>query len=198
MITAGVAGRSIAREMALAGYRTVLEDLVPGALRKAEHEIRLNLENAVGLKQFSQDDAREALARIEFADSLEGAARKADLVVEAVPDEMESKLEIFTLLDKICRPGTILASIALSLSITEIASVTLRTNKILGLRFSAPDEGRKQLEIVRTFETDDESIADVAEVGRRMGTEVVVVPDIFYRGAEGISRAPISQNPHIA
>ena len=98
-------------------------------------------------------------------------------MIEAVPEEMESKIEIFTLLDKICRPGTILASNTSSLSITEIASVTYRAKKCVGMHFFNPVHKMKLLEIVRGLETDDDTLATAAEVGRRMGKEVVVIKE---------------------
>ena len=110
VIGAGIMGRGIAHAAALGGFRTILEDLLPAALRKAESEIRANLDQAVELGKVSAPDADAAFGRIEFAGSVEEAAREADLVIEAVPEELESKIEIFTLLDKICRPTTILAS----------------------------------------------------------------------------------------
>jgi 3-hydroxybutyryl-CoA dehydrogenase len=177
VIGAGIMGRGIAQVAALGGYRTVLEDLLPGALRKAESEIRQNLDKAAELKKVSTQEADAAFGRLEYAGSVEEAAREADLVIEAVPEEMESKIEIFTLLDKICRPGTILASNTSSLSITEIASVTYRAKKILGMHFFNPVHKMKLLEIVRARETDDETVAAAAEVGKRMGKEVVVIKE---------------------
>jgi len=177
VIGAGIMGRGIAHVAALGGYYTVLEDLIPGALRKAEGEIRANLEKAVELKKVSSGDADAAFKRLEYAGSVEEAAREADLVIEAVPEEMESKIEIFTLLDKICRPGTILASNTSSLSITEIASVTYRANKCVGMHFFNPVHKMKLLEVVRALETDDETIAAAADVGRRMRKEVVVIKE---------------------
>jgi 3-hydroxybutyryl-CoA dehydrogenase len=120
-------------------------------------------------------DAKAALARLEYAGSVDEAAREADLVIEAVPEEMESKVEIFTLLDKICRPGTILASNTSSLSVTEIASVTYRVKQCVGMHFFNPVHKMKLLEIVRALETDDDTLAATTEVGRRMGKEVVVI-----------------------
>ena len=76
------------------------------------------------------------------------AARQADLVIEAVPEEMESKIEIFTLLDKICRPGTILASNTSSLSISEIAGVTYRAQQCVGMHFFNPVHKMKLIEVV--------------------------------------------------
>jgi 3-hydroxybutyryl-CoA dehydrogenase len=177
VIGAGIMGRGIAHVAALGGYRTILEDLTPAALRKAESEIRTNLDKAVELKKVSSDDAHAAFSRLEYAGSVEEAAREADLVIEAVPEEMESKIEIFTLLDKICRPATILASNTSSLSITEIASVTYRATKCLGMHFFNPVHKMKLLEVVRALETDDETIAAAADVGRRMGKEVVVIKE---------------------
>jgi 3-hydroxybutyryl-CoA dehydrogenase len=177
VIGAGTMGRGIAHVAALGGYRTVLEDLIPGALRKAESDIRANLDKAVELKKVSSGDANAAFSRLEYAGSVEEAAREADLVIEAVPEEMESKIEIFTLLDKICRPGTILASNTSSLSITEIASVTYRAKKCVGMHFFNPVHKMKLLEVVRALETDDETIAAAADVGRRMGKEVVVIKE---------------------
>ena len=177
VIGAGIMGRGIAHVAALGGYRTILEDLIPGALRKAESEIRANLDKAVELKKISSDDASGALSRLEYAGSVEEAAREADLVIEAVPEEMESKIEIFTLLDKICRPSTVLASNTSSLSITEIASVTYRAKKCLGMHFFNPVHKMKLLEIVRALETDDETIAAAVNVGRRMSKDVVVIKE---------------------
>jgi 3-hydroxybutyryl-CoA dehydrogenase len=177
VIGAGIMGRGIAHVAALGGYRTILEDLIPAALRKAENDIRANLDKAVELKKVSSADADAAFKRLDYAGSVEEAAREADLVIEAVPEEMESKIEIFTLLDKICRPSTILASNTSSLSITEIASVTYRAKKCVGMHFFNPVHKMKLLEVVRALETDDETIAAVADVGRRMGKEVVVIKE---------------------
>ena len=123
VIGAGIMGRGIAHAAALGGYRTILEDLLPNALRKAETEIRSNLDKAVELGKVNASEADAAFSRLEYAGSVDEAARDADLIIEAVPEEMESKIEIFTMLDKICRPTTILASNTSSLSVTEIASV---------------------------------------------------------------------------
>jgi 3-hydroxybutyryl-CoA dehydrogenase len=198
-------GRGIAHVAALGGYRTILEDLLPNALRKAESEIRGNLDKAVELGKVSAADANAAFARLEYAGGVEEAAREADLVIEAVPEEMESKIEIFTMLDKICRPNTILASNTSSLSVTEIASVTYRAKKCIGMHFFNPVHKMKLLEVVRALETDEDTLTTVAEVGRRMGKEVVAIKEspgfitsrinamigneAFYMLAEGIASA---------
>ena len=177
VIGAGIMGRGIAHAAALGGYRTILEDLLPNALRRAGTEIRANLDKAVELNKVTAADADAAFQRLEYAGSVEEAAREADLVIEAVPEEMESKIEIFTLLDKICRPTTILASNTSSLSVTEIASVTYRAKKCLGMHFFNPVHKMKLLEVVRALETDEETLATAVEVGKRMGKEVVVIKE---------------------
>jgi 3-hydroxybutyryl-CoA dehydrogenase len=177
VIGAGIVGRGIAHAATLAGYRTILEDLFPNALRKAETEIRASLDQAVKLGLVSASDAEAAFSRLECAGSVDEAAREADLVIEAVPDEMESKLEIFIMLDKFCRPATILAANTCSLSVTEIASATYRAKQCVGMRFSNPVHTMKTLEIVRALETDDSTLAAVVEVGKRMGKDVVVIKE---------------------
>ena len=177
VIGAGIMGRGIAHAAALGGYRTILEDLLPNALRKAETEIRANLDKAVELGKVNANEANAAFSRLDYAGSVDQAARDADLVIEAVPEEMESKIEIFTMLDKICRPTTILASNTSSLSVTEIASVTYRAKKCVGMHFFNPVHKMKLLEIVRALETDDDTLAAVVEVGKRMRKEVVVIKE---------------------
>ena len=177
VIGAGIMGRGIAHAAALGGYRTILEDILPASLRNAEGEIRSNLDKAVELGKVAKPDADAAFSRIEYAGSVEDAVRQADLVIEAVPEEIESKIEIFTLLDKVCKPNTILATNTSSLSVTEIASVTYRAKKCLGMHFFNPVHKMKLLEIVRALETDDETLAACVEVGKRMGKDVVVVKE---------------------
>jgi 3-hydroxybutyryl-CoA dehydrogenase len=181
VIGAGRNGRHIARVAAFAGYRTILEDILPANLQKAQDEIRGHLADSLALGMTSPLDAETVLPCLEYSDSVEEAARQADLVIEAVPDEMESKLEIFALLDRIARPHTILASTTVTLSVAEIASTTYRAARILGLRFHpAGDDfapARDRLEIVRTPQTDDATVAACAEVCRRMVKSVVVVEE---------------------
>jgi len=175
VIGAGIMGRGIAHAAALGGFRTILEDILPASLRRAETEIRGNLDKGVELGKVSRQQADDAFSRIEFASSIDEAARAAELVIEAVPEELESKIEIFTLLDKICAPPTILASNTSSLSITEISSVTYRALRCIGMHFFNPVHKMKLLEIVRGLETDQPTIDACVDVGKRMGKEVVVI-----------------------
>lgn len=177
VIGGGAAARAIALAAARGGYRTILQNILPASLRKAENEIRESIEQAVQLGEVSQTEANSVFRRLEYAGTVEEAARQADLLIEAVPDEMESKLEIVTLLDKICRPHTLLACTTSSLSVSEIASVTYRAANILGMRFANEAGGMKRLEIVHTAATGDETVAACAEAGRRMGWKVVVIAE---------------------
>jgi 3-hydroxybutyryl-CoA dehydrogenase len=181
VIGAGKLGRGIALAAAMGGYRTILEDLLPNALRRAQSEFRTNLDQAIKSGELSAGAADAALSRLEFAGSVEDAARQADLVIEAGPEELESKIEIFTLLDKICRPGTILVTNldrqkVGTLSISEIARVTYRAGNCVGMRFAEGGTGSR-LEIIRGLETDDQTVAAAMEVGKRMGKEVFVSKD---------------------
>ena len=175
VIGAGNLGRGIAHAAALGGYRTILEDILPASLRRAETQIKSSLEQAIASGHVRKEDAEAALARIEYASSIEDAARQADLVIEAVPDEFESKTEIFTLLDKVCRPQTMLVSNTVSLNIAEIAAVTYRPGKCLAMRFTDPVDEMQRLEIVGGPATDEETVRLCSEVGRRMGKDVVVI-----------------------
>lgn len=179
VIGAGAQGRDIAYLAAIAGYRTILEDILPNALRWAEDQFRLNLDHAIAAKEISSEEAQMALRRLEYAGSIEDAAREADFVIECVPDELESKLEIFTLLDKVCRPDTILACTSLTLSVDEVSSVTYRTPRCVGMRFfnTGSDRVGGLLEIVRAPETSDETLAFAVEVAQRMKKEIFIVQE---------------------
>ena len=174
---AGIMGRGIAHAAALGGFHTILEDIQPAALRKAEGEIRANLDKAVELGKASAGDADAAFKRLEFSTSVAEAARDADLIIEAVPEEMEAKIEIFTEIDKVSRPHAILASNTSSLSVTEIASVTSRAPKVVGMHFFNPVHKMKLLEIVRALETDDDTITTTVEVAHQMKKEPVVIKE---------------------
>jgi 3-hydroxybutyryl-CoA dehydrogenase len=175
VIGAGIMGRGIAHVAALGGYRTILEDILPITLRRAESEIRGNLDKAVELGKVKKEDAEGAFGRLEFATSLEDAAREADMVIEAVPEEFDSKEEIFRLLDRICRPQTILVTNTSSLSVTEIAAVTERPQSVVGMHFFNPVHKMRLIEIIKAAKTDDESLQAAITVGRRMGKETVVI-----------------------
>jgi 3-hydroxybutyryl-CoA dehydrogenase len=171
------AGQEMAWASAHAGYRTVLEDVLPAALRHAREALREQLDSACATGLVSRGDAESAFARIEYASTVEDAARQAEFVIECVPDELESKLEIFALLDRMCRPGTILASTTGKFGISDITDITFRRANCVGLRF-VPATGQEQrLEVVRGTETNDATWASAVEVACRMRKDVVTVDE---------------------
>jgi 3-hydroxybutyryl-CoA dehydrogenase len=175
VIGAGTMGRGIAYSAALAGYPAILEDVSPEMLEKSLGAIRAAFDEGIARGKVTEEQKTQSLARLSTSSSVEDACRKADLIIEAVPEEMETKLEIFTILDKFARPGAIFASNTSSLSVTEMAAITFRAGKCIGMHFFNPVPKMKLLEIIRGLETSEETIAACAEVGRRMGKEVVVV-----------------------
>jgi 3-hydroxybutyryl-CoA dehydrogenase len=175
VIGAGTMGRGIAYAAAFGGYRTILEDISPAMLEQGLAYIRQSFEEGVARGKITPEQRDRALAQLSTASSVEQACREADLVIEAVPEEMELKLEIFTILDKFAKPGSIFASNTSSLSITEMATITFRPEKCIGMHFFNPVPKMKLLEIVRALETSEDTLETCREVGRRMGKEVVVV-----------------------
>ena len=174
---AGIMGRGIACAAALGGYRTLLQDVSPAALQKAQEEVRANLDKAVEIGKVSPNDADAAFHRTECVTSIAEAAGESDLVIEAVPEELKLKVEIFAELDRLTRPETVLASNTSSLSITEIASVTRRAPRCIGMHFFNPVQKMKLLEIVKALETDDTTVEAAVEVGRRMKKETIVIKE---------------------
>ena len=177
VIGAGTMGRGIAYAAALGGYRTILEDVMPEMLEKEMAWIRQAFEEGVQRGKVEPGARDAALGRIETARSVEDASREADFIIEAVPEEMELKLEIFTLFDKFAKPAAVLASNTSSLSIAEMAAMTYRPELCVGMHFFNPVPKMRLIEIVRAPQTSDETIAACREVGRRMGKEVVEVKE---------------------
>ena len=175
VLGAGIMGRGIAYASALGGYRTILQDTSQAALDQGIDAITALLEKGAATGKLAQDAAVGARQRIEGARSLEEAAREADLVIEAVPERIEVKVEIFATLDRASKPAAILASNTSSLSITEMAAATKRPQKVVGMHFFNPVHRMKLLEVVRALETSDDTIATALMVGEKMGKEGVVV-----------------------
>jgi 3-hydroxybutyryl-CoA dehydrogenase len=175
VLGAGIMGRGIAYASALGGFRTALQDSSSSALEKAAAEISATLEKGVATGKVAGEEAAASHRRLSLARSLEDAVREADLVIEAVPERMELKIEIFAALDRLAPKTALLASNTSSLSITEMAAATTRPRQVLGMHFFNPVHRMKLLEIVRGLETSEDSIATAAEVGKKMGKECVTV-----------------------
>src|SRR5215467_8416720 len=170
-------GRGIAYAAALGGYRTILEDVMPEMLAKAIAWIKESFAEGVKRGKVAEAEAGAALGRIETASSVEAVCREADFLIEAVPEEMELKLELFTMFDKFAKPQAVLASNTSSLSITEMAEMTYRPELCVGMHFFNPVPKMRLIEAVRAPKTSDQTIAMCREVGARMGKEVVVVKE---------------------
>ncbi|HXQ97027.1 MAG TPA: 3-hydroxyacyl-CoA dehydrogenase NAD-binding domain-containing protein [Candidatus Limnocylindrales bacterium] len=175
VIGAGTMGRGIAYAAAFGGYRTILEDITQSMLDQGLAYIRTSLNEGVERGKLTPEQRDLGIAQLGSAHSVEEACREADMVIEAVPEDMEVKLEIFTLLDKFAKPGAIFASNTSSLSITEMATITCRPDKCVGLHFFNPVPKMKLLEVVRGLETSGDTIETCRQIGARMGKEVVVV-----------------------
>jgi 3-hydroxybutyryl-CoA dehydrogenase len=124
VIGAGVAGRSFALACAGAGFHVVLEDVMPARLRKAETDFA----------ESADLGRRGSAGRLELALTVEDAVREADVAVDFVPDELESKLEIFSMIDRMAPPKTILCTPSDALSITDLASCVYRPERCVAVR----------------------------------------------------------------
>ena len=175
VLGAGIMGRGIAYVAALGGYNTVLQDTSREQLEKATNDIGAILEKGMAMGRVTDSEAVEARRRLRTVTSLDDAARQADLVIEAVPERMDLKVEIFAQLDRVAPAHAILASNTSSLSITEMAAATHRAPQVVGMHFFNPVQRMKLLELVRALETSEKTLAQCEEVGRKMGKECVTV-----------------------
>jgi len=175
VLGAGLMGRGIAYVAALGGYETRLQDASKNQVEKALAEIGAILEKGVATGKVGDEEAIASHRRLAGVDSLEEAADGADLVIEAVPERIELKVEIFAALDRLAPKHAILVSNTSSLSITEMAAATSRASQVVGMHFFNPVHRMKLLEIVRALETSDATIAACEAVGARMGKECVTV-----------------------
>ena len=177
VIGAGTMGRGIAYAAALGGYRTLLQDTQLEALRRGVSWIAESLEEGVQRGKVKAADAEAAKSRVVAVGAVQDAARESDLLVEAVPEDLKLKLELFRLLDQSARPQAILATNTSSLSVAEMAGATRRPALCVGMHFFNPVPKMRLIEVVRAALTADTTIAACREVGARMGKEVVVVKE---------------------
>jgi 3-hydroxybutyryl-CoA dehydrogenase len=174
VIGADTVGCEIASMAALAGYRTIIEDVSAERLEMAAAGITQILASRVMAGALESAEGLAAAARLSFAHTVEHAIRDADLIIETLPDEMEMQVELFIILDKFAKPNALLASTGL-LSITELAEVTFCADRCIGMRESVREA--KVIELTKGSQTSAETIAACTEVARRMGKDVVVLDD---------------------
>jgi len=162
VIGAGQAGRTFALACAAAGFYVVIEDVMPSNLRKAEME-------------YSDLSLRGGFGALELASTVEDAVREADIAVDFVPDELESKLEIFSMVDRMAPPKTILCTPSTALSISDLASCVYRPGRCVAIRGSMVRGGTVQ--VVHPPGAEISVLESVSAMLRGLGASPVLVPD---------------------
>lgn len=174
VIGAGLMGAGIAQVAAQAGYDVVLRDVGEDALQRGTKTIASSYEKFVSKGRMTAEDRDAALARITTTTDLEAAA-DADVVVEAVFEELSVKREVFTALDKVCKADAVLATNTSAIPITQIAAATQRPESVVGTHFFSPVPLMKLCELVRGFKTSDETLARAREFAETTGKTCIVV-----------------------
>ncbi|MDH5364654.1 MAG: 3-hydroxybutyryl-CoA dehydrogenase [Dehalococcoidia bacterium] len=177
VIGCGTMGSGITQVCAQAGYEVLVSEANNELLNKGLAAVDSSLLKAIEKGKLSPDDKNSVRARIK------GTVDKrdfydCDLVIEAAPENMELKRQIFSELDNVCPKHAILATNTSSLSVIDIATATTRTDKVLGLHFFNPVPAMKLLEVVKTIVTSDETLETGKEFGKSIGKTVIVAPDV--------------------
>ena len=177
VIGSGTMGNGIAHVFAQFGYEVSLIDVNAAALEKAVATITKNIDRQVAKGSLTEADKTKALSNIKTFTKLEDGVKNADLVVEAATENVTIKLEIFKQLDALCGANTILASNTSSISITKIASVTRRADKVIGMHFMNPVPVMKLIEVIRGYSTSDEVTSLIMNTSKSLGKIPVEVND---------------------
>jgi len=177
VIGAGAMGSGVAQVSAVAGYNVALQDIYSTALDKAKSGIEKSLGKLVSKGKLAEADMKAAMDRIKFTTSLEEACRDADLLVECVFENLELKQKMFQEFEKLCKPDAILGTNTSALPITEIASVTKRGDKVIGIHFMNPVPLMKGVEIIRGQLTSDETMETTLEYIKKIGKEPAIAVD---------------------
>ncbi|MFZ5872756.1 MAG: 3-hydroxyacyl-CoA dehydrogenase family protein, partial [Actinomycetota bacterium] len=172
----GTMGSGIVEVLARNGLSVTAVEVDDAAVAAGRAHIEQSTGRAVRRGKLTEDEQRALLDRITFTTALEHLA-DADLVIEAVPEHLDLKREIFGKLDSIVRPEAILATNTSSLSVTEISVATHNPRRVVGMHFFNPAPVLRFVEVVRTVVTEDDVIADVVALAERLGKEPVVVRD---------------------
>ncbi|HEU5270694.1 MAG TPA: 3-hydroxybutyryl-CoA dehydrogenase, partial [Jatrophihabitans sp.] len=172
----GTMGAGIVEVFARNGLAVVAVDRDEASLTRGRGHVEHSTGRAVARSKLTEADQQALLARISFDTELKAMA-DVDLVVEAVPEQLELKRSIFRSLDEICRPDTILATNTSSLSVTEIAVATSRPDKVIGMHFFNPAPVMKLVEIVRSVVTDPEVVEDIEQFAASLGKTDVTIGD---------------------
>lgn len=176
VVGAGTMGHGIAQVAARVGYRVILCDVTLGIVEAARNRIESNLSRDVSKGRLTEIGKKEVLDRIGTTDNLQ-ALSEADFIVEAVIEDVDTKLHMFRDLDSITRSDVILATNTSSISITKIGSATKRADKVIGMHFMNPVPLMKLVEIIRGAATSDETFHAVTWIAKKMGKQPVEVND---------------------
>ncbi|WP_047864882.1 3-hydroxyacyl-CoA dehydrogenase family protein [Rubrobacter aplysinae] len=177
VVGAGTMGEGIAQSAAVGGFSVGLREVDEERLRAAEESIGSRLDREVEKGRLSREEAEAALGRLSYHAGLSGCVEGAGLVVEAVPEVMELKLEVFGDLDRLCAPETVLATNTSTMSPTEIGASTGRADRCIAMHFFNPVPRMKLVEIVRGLDTSDDTYETARLVAERMGKETVEVEE---------------------
>ncbi len=177
VIGAGTMGNGIAHTFAQFGHQVSLIDLSQDSLNKGLATITKNLDRQVAKEKISSSDKESTLNNIKGYTDLKSGVENVDLVVEAATENIDLKLKIFSELDKLTSPNVILASNTSSISITKIASVTSRPEKVIGMHFMNPVPVMKLVEIIRGYSTTDEVTNTIMELSKKLNKVPVEVND---------------------
>lgn len=172
----GTMGAGIVEVMARHGLAVVAVEPTEEGLERGRGHLRHSTDRAVGRGKLSAEDQSALVGRVTFTTSMEALA-DADLVIEAVPEHLELKQEIFSALDKVCREDAILCTNTSSLSVTQISVSTQRPSRVVGMHFFNPAPVLKLVEVVRTVVTEPDVVADVVALAERLGKMPVVIGD---------------------
>jgi 3-hydroxybutyryl-CoA dehydrogenase len=175
VLGAGAMGRGIAQVAAMGGYRTRLFDVAAAVLEEAGRVVHKNLDKGVQLGKVDEATAELAKGNLVLDTELEAAVDDTDLVIEAVPESLELKIEIFELAAETAPQEALFATNTSGLSITEMAQASGRPERFAGMHFFNPVHIMKLVELVKGLETSDETVELLKEVAERMGKQVVVV-----------------------
>ncbi|PCJ27448.1 MAG: 3-hydroxybutyryl-CoA dehydrogenase [Flavobacteriales bacterium] len=177
VIGAGTMGNGIAHTFAQSGFKVNLIDISQEALDKALTTISKNLDRMVAKEKISEDDKNNTIANITTHTDMNTGVADVQLVVEAATENLELKLKIFNSMDEATNDDVILATNTSSISITQIAAVTNRPDKVIGMHFMNPVPIMKLVEIIRGYSTSDEVTNKIMELSKKLGKTPTEVND---------------------
>jgi len=176
VIGGGTMGNGIAHTAAASGFRTTLVDVADTLIERALSTISANLQRAVDKGKLTAGEKQSILGRITTTTNIDSVT-DADLVVEAIVENVAAKTQLFEKLDKITKRECILASNTSSISITKIAAATKRPDKVIGMHFMNPVPVMTLVEVIRGIATSDETYAKTEDLSKRMGKTPIEVND---------------------